>query len=251
MSSATKPDLCVSVTAAESSIERGQTAYYIVSVWTRNGTVSGVDLKLSASPSSQSGAFSLDCPTDGGASCNIGTVASTSTTREVEAKIAVASSATSVDSVTLTVRGTGSYVKTDPVASASTSVTTPPAGTKVQATTPPTLPNSSLPTGDSSTLPLGGTSDFPSLNGSGSSYTSDGGSASGLFPTINPSSQPDPSATGKTAGRQVAEPAADTTTLPLGTPMIAAQAAGLGALLLACVLAVTRLQVRRRSNQSK
>lgn len=238
----TTPSLCVSVTRSEASIARGQTAYYVVDVWADSGSVGDVTVKLSASPTSQTPTYYLGCGSDDGtAACDLGTVSSGSTTRQVEAEIAVASGATSVSSIMLTAKAAGTDVKTDPAAAAQVSVT---AASSSQSSS---SDDTSSALGDTGTLPLGGTS-YPSLNGDGSSYLSNGGSASGLFPTINPSSQPSPGSgsSGQAPARQVAEPEADTTTLPLGTPMVAAQAAGLIALLLACVLAVTRLSVRRR-----
>jgi hypothetical protein len=235
----------VSVTASQASIARGQTAYYVVDVWAKSGSVSNVTLTISDSPTSQPAEFYLGCGTgDGGATCKLGTVDSGSTTRQVEAEISVAANATSVGSVTLTAKAAGTYVKTDPKAAGQVSVTAASSASAGSTTIP----------GDSSTLPLGDTS-LPSLNSQGSSYLSNGGTASGLFPTINPSSSPSPgtSTSGKTSSGQPlsAEPAADTTALSLGTPMIAAQGAGLAALVLACVLAVTRLQVRRRPAAKK
>lgn len=239
----TTPSLCVSVTRSEASIARGQTAYYVVDVWADSGSVGDVAVKLSASPTSQTPTYYLGCGSDDGtAACHLGTVSSGSTTRQVEAEIAVASGATSVSSITLTAKATGTDVNTDPAAAAQVSVTAASSSSQSSSSD-----DTSSALGDNGTLPLGDTS-YPSLNGDGSSYLSNGGSASGLFPTINPSSQPSPGSgsSGQAPARQVAEPEADTTTLPLGTPMVAAQAAGLIALLLACVLAVTRLSVRRR-----
>jgi hypothetical protein len=135
-------------------------------------------------------------------------------------------------------------VKTAPTASGQVSVTAASSSTSSDGST--TIPGGTSTLGDTS---------LPSLNSQGSSYVSNGGTASGLFPTINPSSSSSPGAStsGKTTSGQPlsAEPAADTTALSLGTPMIAAQGAGLAALVLACVLAVTRLQVRRRPKQDK
>lgn len=240
----------MSVAASQSSIKRGQSAYYVVSVWAKDGSVSGVTLKLSASPTSQRATYSLGCGSeDGTASCDLGTVYSTSSARELQAQIPVASSATSVASVTLTATGAGTDVETAPKVASGVSVTAASSGASSHAS-----PSASSSPDDTSTLPDDDSS-FPALNGSGSSYTNtnggsytnSGGTASGLFPTINPSSQPSPSSSsGRTAAQQAAEPAADTTTLPLGTPVVAAQAAGLIVLALAFILAVTRLSVRRR-----
>lgn len=240
--------LCVSVVRSQTSIKRGQTASYLVSVWTTDGSASDVTLKLAVTPSSQKAKFTLGCGSkDGTAACDVGTVDSTSATRQLEAQIAVASSASSVTSVKLTAKAAATDVKTDPDADASVSVT---AASSSPSASPSASDTSSSPAdddaGSDTTLPA---ESLPALNGSGSSYTSSAGNASGLFPTINPSSEPSPSVGTKGSDKVAAEPAADTTTLPLGTPVIGAQIVGLGALAIACGLAVTRLSVRRRPAQ--
>jgi hypothetical protein len=108
-------------------------------------------------------------------------------------------------------------------------------------TTP--LPVSSLPglPGDSSSLSAGSSTlpavpDLPTASPS----LSPGGNASGLFPTLDPKS--DPGSAAKEGARQVA----NTSALPEGAPVVGAQLAGLAALALAFVLTVTRLSFRRR-----
>lgn len=243
----------MSVVRSQASIKRGQAASYVVSVWTTNGSASGVTLKLAATPSSQKATFTLGCGTkdDGTATCDVGTVDSTSATRQLETQIAVASSASSVTSVKLTATGAATDLKTDPAADATVSVTAASSSSPSPSASPSSSTSSSSDedtAGDDSTLPAG---TLPSLNGSGSSYTSGGGNASGLFPTINPSSEPSPSSGTNASDKLSAEPAADTSTLPLGTPVVGAQIVGLGALAIACGLAVTRLSLRRRPAPKK
>ncbi len=77
---------------------------------------------------------------------------------------------------------------------------------------------------------------------------SQGGNAGGLFPTINAARAKDPAQrTGKTRSR----PVADTSALPEGASVVGAQLAGLAALAVAFVLAVTRLSIRRHPGQAK
>jgi hypothetical protein len=71
------------------------------------------------------------------------------------------------------------------------------------------------------------------------------GNAAGLFPTLNPKAAPGSGAQART------RPVADTSALPEGAPVVGAQLAGLAALALAFVLAVTRLSVRRRPAPAK
>jgi len=67
-----------------------------------------------------------------------------------------------------------------------------------------------------------------------------GGDAAGLFPTLDP----EPSSSSAKARTR---PVANTSALPESAPIVDGQLAGLAALALAFVLAVTRLSVRRRS----
>jgi hypothetical protein len=228
------PNLCVSVERSQTSIGRGQTASYTVSVWEQNGSVAGVKLSLKAAPSPLAGTFTFGCGTQNGASsCTIGTVDYTSTNaRQLQAQISVASSDTSVTSATLTATASATSVKTDPAAAVAVAVT----AASSASTTP------SVAAARNANLPLG---DFPALNGTGS-YTSNGGNASGLFPTIDPSSVPSPANGNQLKRDPQAETAADASTLPLGMPVVDAQIAGMVALTIALGLAVTRLSVRRR-----
>jgi hypothetical protein len=230
----------VSVVRSQASIKRGQSASYVVSVWTKNGAATAVTLTLTATPTSQKPKFALGCGRQNGtAACTIGTVDSTSAIRQLQAQITVASNATSVSSVALTAVAKATDVKTSPAAAASVSVT---AAASASTSASPSSSDSSSPATSTSTLPVG---TLPALNGTGS-YLSSGGNASGLFPTINPTSEPSPTAGTKPTTDPKAEPAANTATLPLGTTVAGAQIVGLGALALAFVLAVTRLSLRKR-----
>jgi hypothetical protein len=210
-----------------------------VSVWEQNGSVGGVTLNLKAAPSPLGGRFTFGCGThNGAASCNIGTVSyPISNARQLQAQISVPASDTSATSATLTATAASTSVKTNPAASVSVAVTA--------ATSATTTPN--VAAARNASLPLG---DFPSgLNGTGTgtgSYLSSGGNASGLFPTIDPSSVPNPASANQAKRDPQAETAADASTLPLGMPVVDAQIAGLVALAIALGLAVTRLSVRRR-----
>jgi hypothetical protein len=66
------------------------------------------------------------------------------------------------------------------------------------------------------------------------------GNASGLFPTL------DPKPASSSAAKARTRPVANTSALPESAPIFGGQIAGLAALALAFVLAVTRLSVRRR-----
>jgi hypothetical protein len=207
-----------------------------VSVWELNGSVAGVTLGLKAAPSPLGATFTFGCGThNGAASCNIGTVNyPSSNARQLQAQINVASSDSSVTSATLTATAATKSVTTDPAASVSVAVTA--ASSSNSATNVAAARNANLPVGDNIPTTLSGTG----------SYLSNGGNASGLFPTIDPSSVPSPATVTRPHRDPQAETAADSSTLPMGMPVVGAQIAGLVALAIALVLAVTRLSVRRR-----
>jgi hypothetical protein len=121
----------------------------------------------------------------------------------------------------------------DPQASATTSVTA--ASSAATSSAGPSAPG----TTDVSPLTVGNLPELPSA----SPVLSPGGNAAGLFPALTPSSDPpavmhDP---------QKAQSVANTSALPLGSPVMGAQLAGLAVLALAFLLAVARLSLRRRS----
>jgi hypothetical protein len=236
--SASRTSLCVSVQRSQASIQRGGTARWIVSVWAQGGNVSGATVRLSASPSGQSPAFSFGCGShDGTATCGIGGVDSSSSTRQFQARVPVAASASSITSVRLTATASATNLSSDPKASVAVQVTASGglASTAASGLLGPTTSTSPLSVGS-----------MPSISGPGGTKLSLGGNASNLFPALNPSSSTEGpgSATTKKASTR---PLADTSALPLGTPVVGAQLAGLGALAVGFILAVTRLSVRRRS----
>ncbi|HTU72200.1 MAG TPA: hypothetical protein VMG38_01655 [Trebonia sp.] len=230
-----KTSLCVGLQRSEASIKPGQAAQWIVSAWTEDGNVPGATLRLKASPASQVPEFSFGCGSAGGTSCNLGAVYSGSSSREFMALISVPASDTTLTSVRLTATASAAKVVKDPSVSVSVTVSkNGGSGVAGQDTgIGPGISQSQLPVGS-----------LPAIGGAGaaSSSLSPGGNASGLFPTINPSSVPSPG----TALNAAARPVADSVALPIGTPVVDAQLLGLGALGVAFLLAATRLSVRRR-----
>jgi hypothetical protein len=222
----TPVDLCVAVLPAAQSTARGQATTWTVSAWATGGNVPAATIQLTASPAGAgTPVFSSGCVTNGTPSCSLGAVDATAATRQFQAQFTVPTTATTVSSVTLTAIASTTNLPTDPKASGSMSIFTSP---------DPLAANSSLLVANSSlsglTL-LGVAAPSPSM--------SPGGNASGLFPTLNPSSSTS-SATAEDA-RQVANTSSPTETAsPTG-----AEVAGLAALALAVVLAVTRLSIRR------
>jgi len=220
-----------------------------VTAWTTGGNVPDATVRLVAAPTSLKPTFSFGCGSDdGSASCDLGALDASSAQRQLQAKVTVAASATTVTSVRLTAVAAAANVSKDPQVSEATTVTAAPAATPSSSssssssssgnsTTDPTTPGidtSPLSVGD-----LPGIADVPSA----SPLLSPGGNAAGLFPSLTPSADPPGKAgTDKASGRAVANTAA----LPLGAPVIGGQLVGLGVLALAFVLAVARLSLRRR-----
>jgi hypothetical protein len=97
------------------------------------------------------------------------------------------------------------------------------------------------PTAVTSPLPVGGLPSIPAMRPT----LSPGGNAADLFPRLNPKPTP------ISVQRAHTQPIANTTALPEGAPIADAQIAGLAALALAFVLAVTRLSIRRREATAK
>jgi hypothetical protein len=140
----------------------------------------------------------------------------------------VPATASAVKSVQLTVIGSAGSLPKDPKASATVAIK---GSASVSQPTPTTSP-----------LPIGTLPGVSAINPTTGATLSPGGNASGLFPTLKPSPSPRSSAALNAKARQ----AADTSALPEGAPVIGAQLAGLAALLVAFVLAVTRFSIRRR-----
>jgi hypothetical protein len=234
---ASKTSLCVSLQRSQVSVTRGQAAQWTVSAWTEDGNVPAATVRLTASPSSQVPEFSFGCGNyDGSASCNLEGVYSASAHREYLARITVPASDTTVSSVRLTAIASAANLVKEP----SVSVTVTVDNAAASSSSSPSQGSDGQPSSSESPLPVGS---LPAVGGDGSSSSlSPGGNASGLFPTINPSSVPSPGAALNASERAVA----DSVSLPIGTPVIDAQLVGLGALGLAFLLAATRLSVRRR-----
>jgi hypothetical protein len=220
-------DVCVEVTPLEQSRERGVAAQWAVAAWTTGGNVPDVKIQLQASPASAgTPLFTFGCGSDDGKSlCDLGAVDATSAQRELQAQVTVPITAATVTSVTLKATGIAANLHTDPAATAAMTILAPPS-----------------PVAASMTLPVGTVPGvtFPAVNSISNSTLSPGGNASGLFPTVAPQS-PDPRS-GGTAGTR---PVANTSALPAGSSTLGAQVAGLVALALAAVFAVTRISIRR------
>lgn len=235
----------------EASVARGHSARWNVTVWSTNGSVGNVVVKLTTSPSSQKPRFTAGCAKEGTNSCSLGTVHSDSQHTQLQAQVPIAATATSVKSVKLTATGSGTKLQAKPTASVPIAVTAPPASASASASATagagsagPSTPGAGTltPAGVRSTLGAGG---FPFVGAAGaqaglSPAVSPGGNASSLFPTLNPSSSGPNGPNGVSRIRSAAD------SLPGDASLMGAQYAGLIALALAFILSVTRFQIRRR-----
>jgi hypothetical protein len=262
--------LCVQVAGAQASSERGHAVKWTVSAWTTGGNVSDATVRLQATPASGgTPGFSFGCgKADGMSACDLGAVDAKSAPRQLQAQLTVPVSASAVKSVRLTVIGSTAHLTKAPTASATVSITAPPPASGAGpppasgAAPPPASeaaqnPPAELPVTVTSPLPVGSLPGvppgFPPSIPPGvppgvppvSPTLSPGGNAAGLFPTLHPKPSQSPSST------QQAKPprtrsVANTSALPEGAPVVGAQLAGLVALALAFILAVTRMSIRRR-----
>jgi hypothetical protein len=272
----------VTVSAQASSVNSGQDAYYSISVNPKGNTADDVTVQISSFASDSSPAVSAPDFTvcgsgDGSQVCSLGTM-HTGQTTQLQARVAIPSSAPSGDTITLSAKVSGAAPGANSpgtvTGSASTSAIAPtPTKTHTSSPTPTSTPTRSHHSGsghhhsggsgnnsgsgngngtgtDSSgttqnTDPLAG---LPPLDTSGSSPlgSSDPG---GLFPTINPSSGATPS-TG-TSGSKTQAPYKATTVadvLPLNSGQLGTQIAGLVVLCLGVILVFARITLRKPKN---
>jgi hypothetical protein len=87
----------------------------------------------------------------------------------------------------------------------------------------------------------------------GVSTTVPAGSASSLFPQINPSATPSPAAGAQARSGKQGDPVADSSTIPLslGSSEFGAQIVGLIILLLGVAIAITRITLRKARTTGK
>jgi hypothetical protein len=256
----------VTVQRNQSSIKLGQAATYVVEVSAENGSVSDVSVTLTAQPSGQTPEFTSGCAKgDGTATCGVGSVTTKQPT-SLEAQIAVASKATSVKSVTLTATASIATTAkwTPPAAAETTAVTATPASASASASASGKSKRATSSAGvpHEDVLPLG---PIPALNseasmlignGDSSSILIGAGSAAGLFPAISPSPLANPAAPLRDRAlptkKPNAAPVSEASPVSLGgTQGLSIQAAGLIALGVAIMLAVTRLSARKKPRSGK
>ena len=205
----------------------------MISAWTKGGNVPNATVRLQATPADVTPQFSFGCGSSNGtASCDLGAMDAKSAQRQLQADDMVPATASTVKSVRLTVIGSAASLPKDPKASATVAIK---GSASVAQPTPSTSP-----------LPVGTLPGVSTVNPSTGATLSPGGNASGLFPTLKPSPTPSPASRSGSALKVKARQAADTSALPESAPVVGAQLAGLAALLVAFVLAVTRFSIRRR-----
>jgi len=282
--------LCVTVTAATSTVKPGQPAQYKIDVQPTGGAATDVTVQISASPGSfPAPTFSVCGAGDGTATCTLGALGANKTT-ELQAQDAVPSGASSGDSVTLTAKVTGVAKGATTQGSVSGIATVkvvapPPTSPNPKKSTSPSPSNhnhghghhnggSGSDSGGSGSgqdsgvgtnlgnglgnglgLGSGGTppgSDLAPLTGL--SGTGSGANPSGLFPTINPSPTASGSGGSPPAASGARHPYHATSVadvLPLNNGQMGGQVAGLAVLALGIIIAIVRVSVRKPRTQGK
>jgi hypothetical protein len=217
--------LCVEVMPLESSSEAGQVATWSVAAWAEGGNVAAATVRLEASPNGAgTPGFSSGCGhSDGTGTCTLGPVEESAAARQLQAQVTIPST-TTASAVELTATISAASLPTKPRASGSVTILAPASAVGASDPTVPAL----SPVGVSAPTPL--------------TTLSPGGSASGLFPAVAPSS----GSAAPPPGPEYAAPAANTSALPAGSDPVGAQIAGLAALALAFFFAVTRVSLRWR-----
>ena len=216
---------------AAAKVRPGQTATYIVWVWTTGADAKNVTVDLSTGDSkirrTSAPSFSV-CPDASGTRCTLGTLPRNQAD-ELQARISVWKIASTGKDLTLT--ATASAKDAKPFK----------ANGDVAVVAAPTPPPSDPPPGDGGlppppSLPVLPPAPAP-LTGSGSS------DPAGLFPTVTPS--PSSAAESAHAGHRTKVRATSAgSTLPLNTRLIGGQLAGLVILAAAIAIAVARLSFR-------
>ena len=193
--------------------DRGQAAQWEVGAWTEGGNLPDAKIALASTAGAGVPTFTFGCASGIGTSaCDLGAVDSTSAQRLFQAEVTVPLTATTITAVSLTATGSAVGLVTAPSASASMIVLAP--GT---------------PTGSTSPLSISSGLAFPSPS------VSPGGNAASLFPTLAP------------GATERESPVANVSALGSGTPVgtEVAEGAGLAALGVAMLLAITRVSLRR------
>ena len=212
-------------------VRPGQTATYIVWVWTTGAAAKNVTVDLSTGDSkirrTSAPSFSV-CPDASGTRCTLGTLPKNQAD-ELQARISVWKIASTGKNLTLT--ATASAKDAKPFK----------ANGDVAVVAAPTPPPSDPPPGDGGlppppSLPVLAPAPAP-LTGSGSS------DPAGLFPTVTPSPS-SAAASAHAAHRTKARATSAGNTLPLNTRLIGGQLAGLVILAAAIAIAVARLSFR-------
>ncbi len=246
-SSSPPTELCISVQATESSIQRGQAASFTVQVSAENGPATGVSVTLTGAPQGEDPEFTSRCPGgDGSATCTIGALATavSPAAYQMQAQIQVAAGATSVTAVTLTATAdatTGPAMTELPTASQTVTVGAPTsASTPAASQSPASTPS-----------PLAATS--PAI---GPVPTTPGAASSSLISPVNAASTPSAitsagSAVDATPGSAVgtATPSAGGSSVVIRMPAATAQQIGvivLGLVLFLAGINLTRARLAAR-----
>jgi hypothetical protein len=277
--------LCVTVAAQASSVTSGQDAYYTVTVNPKGNTADDVTVQLSAyasksSPGAGTPAFTVCGTGDKTQTCTLGTMPTTQST-EMQAEIAIPSSAPTGETFTLSAKVTGAAPKATTTGSVTGSASSSAEAPAPKSSSPSPSPSGHHSSGSThhhsgsgknsgsgkgsgsndgssgtngNTDPLAGLPPLTTGGGGGSSPLLGAGNAGGLFPTISPSSgATDPPAAG--TGSKSQRPYKATTVadvLPLNPGQLSTQVAGLIVLAIGIILVFARISLRKpKGSQTK
>lgn len=217
---------------AGAKVRPGQTATYIVWVWTTGADAKNVTVDLSTRDSkikrTSAPGFSV-CPDASGTRCTLGTLPQDQAF-ELQARISVWKIASTGKNLTLTATASAKDAKPFMANGSVTVVAAPSSPTPTPSDPPPgdggLPPPPSLPALPPAPAPIAGSSD-----------------PAGLFPTVTPSPA-SAAASGHATHRTKARATSAGNTLPLNTRLIGGQLAGLVILAAAIAIAVARLSFR-------
>jgi len=255
-----EPQLCISIQAAQASIERGKTATWTIQVSAQDGPATSVAVTLTTAPGGLAAAFAGSCPSGGGtATCVLGDMGTslTPTSYELQAQVPVPANVAAA-TLTLTAAADTSPAITDIPAAGQTITITAPAPARTRTASTPTTtapviqrvtPRATLPAAPITTMPAIGA--MPTTIAVATTVPP--GSISTVLPQITPAVATAPAAVPGTAvmsspaaniqavATASSTPGADAFSVNIG--MSAQTAQILGGILLALVitLAATRL----------
>jgi hypothetical protein len=218
--------------SSASEVKAGQVAYFAIWVWSTKAPSYGirVDTSVASAQYVEAPRFTV-CPVADKTTCKLGNLP-VGQADELEAGVRVLSKAALGEQVQLTAKAEAKGSQSNDGSATDLVVVSP----KPSPTTTTTSPVASLPPPQS----------LPPIAGTGTSP----GNASGLFPTVGPTSSPGASSVGPSRSVNLPARVSDASaTVPLDPRLIGGQLVGLAVLAGAVAIAIARLSLRQRAPQ--